>query len=140
MVTPAARREAVAYLGVTYEVSERRACSALGADRTSVRFRSSRPDDALVRARLRELAAIRRRFGYRRLHVLLQRDAPLGPVGAVVAVLDVGAYGFTESMPLFLSHPIPAEVAVRGGVAQLIRPRQDPREWLDGQLTPEWPA
>src|SRR6478672_10672872 len=50
MVTPAARREAVAYLRVTYEVSERRACSALGADRTSVRFRSSRPDDALVRA------------------------------------------------------------------------------------------
>jgi len=74
MVTPAARREAVAYLGVTYEVSERRACSALGADRTSVRFRSSRPDDALVRARLRELAAIRRRFGYRRLHILLRRE------------------------------------------------------------------
>ena len=74
MVTPAARREAVAYLGVTYEVSERRACSALGADRTSVRYRSSRRDDALVRARLRELAAIRRRFGYRRLHILLTRE------------------------------------------------------------------
>jgi putative transposase len=73
MVTPAARREAVAYLQVMYEVSERRACSAVGADRTSVRFRSSRPDDALVRARLRELAAIRRRFGYRRLHILLRR-------------------------------------------------------------------
>ena len=74
MVTPAARREAVAYLRVTYEVSERRACSALGADRTSVRYRSSRRDDALVRARLRELAAIRRRFGYRRLHILLTRE------------------------------------------------------------------
>jgi putative transposase len=74
MVTPAARREAVAYLRVTYEVSERRACSALGADRTSVRYRSSRPNDALVRARLRELAAIRRRFGYRRLHILLRRE------------------------------------------------------------------
>ena len=35
-------------------------------------------------------------------------------VGDLVAVLDVGAYGFTESMPLFLSHPIPAEVAVAG--------------------------
>ncbi len=39
-------------------------------------------------------------------------------VGELVAILDVGAYGFTESMPLFLSHPIPAEVAVRGGIAQ----------------------
>jgi len=74
MVTPAARREAVAHLRVAYEVSERRACSTLEADRTSVRYCSSRPDDGLVRARLRELAAIRRRFGYRRLHVLLTRE------------------------------------------------------------------
>ena len=74
MVTPAARREAVAHLRVAYEVSERRACSALKADRTTVRYRSSRPDDAAVRVRLRELAAIRRRFGYRRLHVLLTRE------------------------------------------------------------------
>ena len=61
-------------------------------------------------------------------------------VGELVAVLDVGAYGFTESMPLFLSHPIPAEVAVRTGRAQLIRPRQDPGEWLERQLIPDWPA
>jgi len=74
MVTPAARREAVAQLRVAYEVSERRACSALGADRTSVRYRSSRPDDAAARTRLRELAAVRRRFGYRRLHILLTRE------------------------------------------------------------------
>lgn len=74
MVTPAARREAVAHLRVAYEVSERRACSALGTDRTSVRYRRRRPDDAAVRSRLRELAAHRRRFGYRRLHILLTRE------------------------------------------------------------------
>ena len=59
-------------------------------------------------------------------------------VGDLVAVLDVGAYGFTESMPFFLSHPIPAEVAVRGGRAELIRPRQDPGEWLERQIAPAW--
>jgi diaminopimelate decarboxylase len=59
-------------------------------------------------------------------------------VGDLVAILDVGAYGFTESMPLFLSHPMPAEVAVRGGQVALIRPRQDPAEWLDRQLSPTW--
>jgi putative transposase len=74
MVTPAARREAVAHLQVGYEVSERRACSALGADRTSVRYRSCRADDVSARTRLRELASIRRRFGYRRLHILLKRE------------------------------------------------------------------
>ncbi len=74
MVTPVARREAVAHLKVSFEVSERRACSALGADRSSVRYRSTRADDAAVRARLRNLAAVRRRFGYRRLHILLARE------------------------------------------------------------------
>ena len=39
-------------------------------------------------------------------------------VGDLLAVLDVGAYGFTESMPLFLSHPTPAEVAIRGGLCR----------------------
>lgn len=74
MVTPAARRAAVEHLRSAFEVSERRACSALGTDRTSVRYRSMRPDDAVVRVRLCELAAQRRRFGYRRLHILLTRE------------------------------------------------------------------
>jgi putative transposase len=75
MVTPAVRREAVARLRSAFEVSERRACSALGVDRTSVRYRSARPDAAGLRARLRELAAQRRRFGYRRLHILMHRES-----------------------------------------------------------------
>jgi putative transposase len=74
MVTPAARREAAAHLGQVHGVSQRRACEALGVDRSSVRYRSRRPDDGLIRSRLREIAAIRRRFGYRRLHVLLRRE------------------------------------------------------------------
>jgi putative transposase len=39
-----------------------------------VRYRSRRPDDRAVRTRLRELASVRRRFGYRRLHILLRRE------------------------------------------------------------------
>src|SRR5512139_2573608 len=74
MVTPVAKREAVARLRSAFEVSERRACSALGVDRTLVRYRSARPDDIDLRTRLRELAAQRRRFGYRRLHILMIRE------------------------------------------------------------------
>jgi len=74
MVTPAARQEAVAHLRGSLEVSERRACNIIAADRSSVRYRSRRPDDAVLRARLRELADLRRRFGYRRLHVLLRSE------------------------------------------------------------------
>jgi len=74
MVTPAARREAVAHAMKTRGVSERRACRIIGADRSTTRYRSLRPDDAALRARLRALAAERRRFGYRRLHILLRRE------------------------------------------------------------------
>jgi putative transposase len=74
MVTPVARREAAAHLCQTYAVSQRRACQAIAVDRSSIRYRSRRPDDGVLRTRLRELAAARRRFGYRRLHILLRRE------------------------------------------------------------------
>ncbi|XAY87483.1 IS3 family transposase (plasmid) [Sphingomonas parapaucimobilis] len=74
VVTPAAKRQAVAHLQATLGMSERRACAVVGADRTSMRYRSCRADDGDLRSRLRELAQQRRRFGYRRLHILLRRD------------------------------------------------------------------
>ncbi len=55
-------------------MSERRACRVLGVDRTSVRYRATRPDDGGLRDRLKTLAQERRRFGYRRLHVMLRRE------------------------------------------------------------------
>ena len=54
-------------------LSERRACSIISADRTMIRYRSRRPPDTELRGRLRELANERRRFGYRRLFILLRR-------------------------------------------------------------------
>jgi putative transposase len=74
MVTPAARRSVVAHAVAIHGVSERRACRTLDVDRSSHRYRSRRPDDAALRVRLRALAHARRRFGYRRLFILLRRD------------------------------------------------------------------
>ncbi len=54
--------------------------------------------------------------------------------GDLVAVLDVGAYGATESMPFFLSHPLAPEIALRGGEAWVARPRVDPDTWLTWQV------
>jgi len=53
-------------------------------------------------------------------------DLPDPRAGDLLAVLDTGAYGFTESMPLFLSHPMPAEVVVSAGIARVARLRQEP--------------
>lgn len=55
-------------------------------------------------------------------------------IGDLVAVLDVGAYGATESMPFFLSHPLPPEIVMRGGEAWSSRPRVDPDVWLGWQV------
>lgn len=74
MVTPAAKREATAHLQKAYAVSQRRACSVLKIDRSSMRYRRRRADDGPLRAKIREVASERRRFGYRRVHLMLKRQ------------------------------------------------------------------
>jgi putative transposase len=69
---PAAEREAVAQLRNVVQMSERRACILVSADRKMIRYRSRRPPDVELRTRLRDLANQRRRFGYRRLFILLR--------------------------------------------------------------------
>ena len=74
MVTPAAEREAVAHLKSEHEMSERRACQLLQCCRMTVRYVSVRADDLSLRDRIKAIAHERRRFGYRRIHVLLRRE------------------------------------------------------------------
>ena len=66
MVTPAAKREAVAHVRLAFELSERRACRMIGCVRMTVRYCSRRPSDTKLRERLKALAHERRRFGYHR--------------------------------------------------------------------------
>lgn len=74
-MTPTAQRAAVGYLQTTYAFSARRACRLARAHRSTMRStRRPRADEALVRERLRLLAAQHPRYGYRRLHVLLRRE------------------------------------------------------------------
>jgi putative transposase len=65
----------VAWVQQRYGLSERRACRLVGIGRSTLRYRSrARANEPSLRQRLRELAAARPRFGYRRLHVLLRRE------------------------------------------------------------------
>jgi putative transposase len=57
-----------------YGVSERRVCGVLRFPRSSHRYRTTRDGQAALRLRLKELAAARVRYGYRRLHILLWRE------------------------------------------------------------------
>jgi len=64
-------RNDVAFACQQFEVSERRACTLVAADRKMIRYRSRRPLDLELRTRLRDLANQRRRFGHRqKYHVV----------------------------------------------------------------------
>lgn len=65
----------MSYVEVEYEMSERHACRLLGLGRSTHRYRAHREErDAELRERLKELAAKRMRFGYRRLTAMLVRE------------------------------------------------------------------
>ena len=51
--------------------TQRRACRLVGLEPKTYRYASKRPGDEALRQRLKELASERRRFGYRRLRLLL---------------------------------------------------------------------
>lgn len=74
MVSPQARREAVSIFIAERAYGVTRACGLIGISRSLYRYRSKRPDGAALRTRIGELAAVKRRYGYRRIHVLLKRE------------------------------------------------------------------
>ncbi len=74
MVSPAQRRDGVAWAQRAYRLSERRAIRALGVSRSSVRYRSIKAPREALRARIREIAAARVSYGYRQVHTLLRRE------------------------------------------------------------------
>lgn len=72
-MSPPVRRRAVADVRAKLGVSERRACRILGLSRSVLHYQPAKAN-APLQARLVELAGERRRFGYRRLHILLERE------------------------------------------------------------------
>jgi putative transposase len=72
VVTSPQQREAVDIMHKNGQ-SERRACLLVGLSRETYRYISKDKNEQL-KQRLKELAAYRRRFGYRRLTVLLRKE------------------------------------------------------------------
>ncbi len=57
-----------------HDLSQRRACRLVGLSRSVAHYRCRPRNDEALRARLQDLAARYRRYGYLRLHVLLARE------------------------------------------------------------------
>lgn len=73
MVAPQAKRACCAIFINEYEMSERRACQLVGVHRSVKRYKSRRNDEELSQ-RIKTLALEKRRFGYRRIYMLLRRE------------------------------------------------------------------
>lgn len=74
MVSPQARREAVAVLKTQFQLSERRACGLINISTSLLRYQAKTDSNALLKERIVSIACQRRRFGYRRIHILLKRE------------------------------------------------------------------
>jgi putative transposase len=74
MVSPQAKRDAVDVLQTEHDFKITRACGLVDISRSVYRYRSRRPDCAQLRQRMGEIAGEKRRYGYRRIHVLLRRE------------------------------------------------------------------
>src|SRR5258708_36797799 len=74
MVSPQAKREAVTLLLAERDFGVTRACGLVGISRSLYRYRSRRPDSEALRSRIEEIAALKRRYGYRRGYLRLRRE------------------------------------------------------------------
>jgi putative transposase len=74
VVSPQARREAVGILTAERGLGVTRACGLVGISRSLFGYRSCRSPALELRSRIAELAGMKRRYGYRRIHVLLRRE------------------------------------------------------------------
>lgn len=71
---PTRRRQLVDEVGTAWQVSIRRACSVLRAERSSYHDKGCRTEQADLKQRIKQIAETRVRYGYRRIHVLLRRE------------------------------------------------------------------
>jgi putative transposase len=74
MVAPMRRRFAYPFLRAAFKISQRRACELLQVNRKTLNRKSVKTDVPALRARIKDIAATRVRYGYPRIHILLRRE------------------------------------------------------------------
>lgn len=93
-MSPERRRRAVGVLQQRFGVSQRRACRVVGQHRSTQRTPATPPDgvEQTVRARLRQIAATKPRWGWRKAYWLLRNE------GLVVNHKRIRAYWVDEDL------------------------------------------
>jgi putative transposase len=114
----------VSYVEVEYQISERHACRLLGLGRSTHRYQARRNErDGALRARLKELAAQRMRFGYRRLTAVLVREG--------IAVNHKRVYRLYREEGLAMRIRQRRRIRWTGAVSGPVATRANQRWWID---------
>jgi putative transposase len=71
---PAEKRENVEILRCDYDVSRQRACKVMMLQRSVYYYKPTRDDQLALRMKIKDIAAVRVRYGYKRIYVLLRRE------------------------------------------------------------------
>lgn len=74
MVTPQAKKSCSKWLVEEHGLSERKACMLVGIQRSTVRYRSKKTDESWLVDKIKTIAYEKKRFGYRRIHMMLKRE------------------------------------------------------------------
>ncbi len=74
MVTPQARKACALSVVKEHNFSERHACVLVGVQRSLLRYSSRKLDETVLVNKIKEIAYEKKRFGYRRIHMLLKRS------------------------------------------------------------------
>ena len=109
---------AVKHLQKDFEMSERRSCNAVGISRSTLRYGYRiKPDEDFLITRIRELAHQNRRYGYRRIKILLERE------GVYVNKKRVHRIWKQEGLPLKRKRP---KRRAQRGMGEVIRKAEYP--------------
>ena len=73
MVTPQAKKACAQAVVKEHSFSERRACALVGTYRSLLRYSSKKPEERAIVNQIKEIAYEKKRFGYRRIHIMLKR-------------------------------------------------------------------
>lgn len=74
MVTPQARKTSTKWLIENYDFSQRKACMLVGVQRSTARYQSKKPDESALVEKIKSIAYEKKRFGYRRIYLLLRKE------------------------------------------------------------------
>ena len=73
-MTPQAKKACAQSIVKEHSFSERRACVLVGVHRSLLRYSSHKLDETELTNKIKEIAYEKKRFGYRRIHIILKRS------------------------------------------------------------------